>query len=211
MLAHFLGLVLVAIVAVVSYILIRYPHLALRNVLNVNALGQLEGSLTDLQQVLVVADHVEDPRDELRRAVERNLKRGVKYQFLVSQSKAQQELKGYYRIFEVLAQIVSSRSVQAGDLVTIQQLPYDWVEVPYVFYQVQDRSLPSGIRYIAIRGNQRREGIADFYTFVESDYAHMVARGILSDGPSPINVQKEQFRDSNVVELNSALRARQRS
>jgi hypothetical protein len=170
----------------------------------VKALGLVEGNLDSLSQVIVVADHVEAPSDELQRAVEKNFSRGVQYQFLVSQSKAEEALVGYYRIFETLATIVSERSgkiVNARNLVTIQQLPYDWVEIPYVFYRISPSDRLDDVRYVAVRGNQRREGIAEFYTYLDPEYAHMIARAILSDAPSPIIVKREEFKGNNVVNL----------
>lgn len=202
MLAHIFGLLLVATVGIASYFLLRYPERGLKDVLSVKDLGILEGSLKDLSQVVVVADHVEAPSDALRQAVEKNLARGVQYRFLISQSKAADELDGYYQLFEALAKIARKRSgTDVRELVNIQQLPYDWVETPYIFYRLPAQESPDSFRYVAVRGNQRYEGIADFYSYLEPEYAHMIGRAILADAPSPIIVSSEQFKDSNVVDF----------
>lgn len=206
-LVHIAGSLLLIAVVMTSYFLVWYPERGLKNVLSVKRLGILEGTFDKLSQVIVIADHVNAPSDELQRAVEQNLSRGVKYLFLVSHSKAEEELAGYYKIFDALSVIVNQRSgnsTNAHDLVTIQKLPYDWVEVPHIFYQLLATDRCDGVRYVAVRGNQLHEGIADFYTYIEPAYAHMIARAILSDAPSPITVRREEFVGSNVVDFKEA-------
>lgn len=208
MLIHLLGLSLLACVGTAAYFLLRYPHRGLPSVIDVNELGRIEGGLDGLREVIVLADHIEPPTDDLRKAVERNFERGVKYSFVVSQSRAEQEVDSYYRIFEALAEIVSRRSgakVGARDLVSIQQLPYDWIDEPHVFYKIPDRRRPGEMRYIAVQGNQRSEGIADYYRVVEPARAHMIARGIMSDAPGSITVSRAEVAESNVLEFKDRL------
>jgi hypothetical protein len=152
----------------------------------VESLAHLEAEIQDLRRVVVICDHVEPPEHRLAGAVEANFGRGVKYLFLVSQSRAKHELNGYFKIFQALAEIHLARSStdsKLNDLVEIQQLPYDWDDFPYVFYQTEQTS---GLRTVAFRGDQLREGIAENYSRVDPRYAHTIARSVLADSPRPI-------------------------
>lgn len=194
---HVVGLLLITVVATTGYFLIRYPARGLPNIVTVKSLGDIEGNLKQLKRVIVVADHVEAPDDALRHAVEKNFARGVQYYFLVSKSKANAELGGYYKIFEALAVIVSNRSAQkikAEDLVKIQRLSYDWEDVPHILYETADIR---EAKYFLARGNQSREGIADFYSFERSDQTRIFARAILSDAPSGIALENVRFEDGS--------------
>jgi hypothetical protein len=182
--------------AIVGYHLIRFPHEGLKNIISYHALGEIEGSLPDLERVIVVADRIEDPEHELRDAVRANFAKGVRYLFLVSKSTAQAELQGYYKIFRALAEIVTKNPVT--NLVDIQELPYDWPNFPYVFYETKSKGA-SQPNFVAFRGSQRREGIADFYSPVESGAAYILARAVLSDSPHPITVTSDQFEEAGNV------------
>jgi len=199
------ALVIAAVgLAIVGYRLLRFPAIGL-NRLSDHDLGRLEGSLTDLRRVIVIAHEIEDPEHELRAAVQENFRRGVKYLFLISKSTARNELKGYYRIFKTLAEIVIEKHDLQHDpnvLVEIQGLPYDWPDYPYVFYEAEVNG--SGSTFIAFRGSQAKEGIADFYSPVPARYAHTIARAVLSEAPHPIEITADQFTDnSNVVSISS--------
>lgn len=191
----FCGGVAVALAAI-GYRLLRFPEEGLKTVFSYRTLGQIEGSLPDLERVIVVAHRVEEPTHELREAVKLNFRRGLKYLFLVSQSTAEEELLGYYKIFRALAEIETKKS--ATDLVDIQELPYDWPNFPYVFYETRARGTaePS---FVAFRGNQKQEGIANFYSPVEGPNAYILARAVLSDSPHPIGVRSEQFEEAAKV------------
>lgn len=202
------GATLVAI-PFLAYRLLKYPPLkematkkspSLPDRITVHGLGRLEGGFRDLVRVIVICDQVERPEEELGRAVEANFERRVKYLFLISQSRAEAERQQYYRIFETLAQIVIYRTrsrIRLADLVEIQQLPYDWNDYPYVFYQIRDESKGSHIKTVAYRGDQRLEGIANNYSRVDPVYAHTIARSVLSEAPGPvvetIQIDPEQF------------------
>jgi hypothetical protein len=201
MLVHLIGLSLITAAMIAGYFLVRYPHRGLRSILTVDDFGRLEAGIQSLEQVIVVADHVEPPQHELQRAVEQNFRRGTRYMFLVSKSNWEDEREKYYLMFESLARIaikMSGKPLTVRDLVTIQPLPYEWPDVPHVFYKIRDEG---GIRYVALRGNQAKEGIADFYSYLNPDYAHMRARSILSDVPAPIQVEEQEFATSNLVEF----------
>mgnify|MGYP001569925785 CR=1 FL=1 len=195
---------LVAAFAGLLYTLINFHRLRLsplalphcRDRLTVDGIAEIEKHLANLKRVIVLAHRIEKPLDDLSEAVEYNFQRGVRYLFLVSQSQADQEVQGYYQIFETLAKIViykTSAAKQIKDLVDIQQLPYDWDDYPYIFYQVEDATGAS--KTIAFRGDQLREGIADAYVRVEPTYAHTIARSVLADAPRPLaaRVRIEEF------------------
>ena len=151
----------------------------------------------------MIADQIEDPEDELRRAVKHNFQKGVHYLFLISKSRAPQELDRYVKIFMTLAEIITKKN----DLVEIRQLPYDWPDYPYVFYETLSTSAPRAT-FIAFRGNQRREGIADEYFGVPPHFAHTIAVSVLSGAPEKIVVEAEDFETpTNVVPI-SAVRGK---
>ncbi len=193
-----IGIVLVIGTAVLGYRLVAHPYIGLKNLLTVDDLGRLEATLPSLVRVIVIADHVEDPQDELRAAVEANFRRGVQYLFLVARSKAVKESNRYYRIFKTLAEIAADEAGIPGTipLVDIQALPSEWPRPPFIFYEIRENG---ATRFIAVRGNQLREGIADFYTLINPDYAHMIATSVLSVAPQPISISQEQFSKSNVI------------
>ncbi len=197
---------LIAAIAVLAYTMLNFDRLRappagvvqaapLPDHLTVDHIGEIEKGLANLIRVIVIADHVERPTDKLSDAVEHNFSRGVKYLFLVSGSHARREVDGYYQIFEALAKIVISRSgtrQSVRDLVDIHQLPYDWNDYPYLFYQVQDRSeKPEALRTIAFRGEELREGIAKTYVRVEPTAAHTIAKSVLAEAPRPLQVPVE--------------------
>jgi hypothetical protein len=164
------GYILVSIAVIgicfADYYLLRFPERVLPGRLSVHDLGRIESTIANLSRVIVIADRVEPPVDELRRAVEKNLANGVDYLFLISKSRGQKELDGYYGIFKTLCSVVTSRCQKVDNVgtVDIQELPYDWQDYPYVFYESKD---PAGsISYVAVRGNQAKEGIAEFYAVV---------------------------------------------
>lgn len=204
LLAGFIFLaIVVAGISVAGYYLLRFPERGLPGRLNVRDLGRIEGALPALQRVIVIADQVEDPADELRKAVKKNLANGVHYLFLISKSRGQMELDGYYRIFETLASIVKRHQQADGaGTVDIQELPYDWPDYPYVFYETKDQA--GSLSFVAFRGNERKEGIAEFYSPVDARYAYTIARAVLSEAPQQIQVTADQFPDgSNVVGIST--------
>ena len=124
--------------------------------LTVDRLGRLEGDIPDLERVIIMCHKVEPPDGALRDAVERNFGRGVRYLFLISHEHAHEELRGYYRIFQALAQIHIDRKGGAKaieDLVDIKKLLYTWDDYPYIFYQSRTAG---DLQTVAYRGSQRR-------------------------------------------------------
>lgn len=142
---------------------IRIPHH-----LTADELGVLEGGLPGLFQILVIANRIEDPAGKLDKAVVSNLKKGIPYIFLISQSEAEQEIDGYFKIFEKYAELANPDRPTA-DLVKIKKLDMDWNDYPYVFYFLRG---PSREAVVAYQGTQIKEGIADDYRHIDG---HVVA------------------------------------
>src|ERR1700688_1022405 len=188
-----LGVIALGLLAV-AYRLLRYPYKGLSSVFDTHALGRLERSLPFLKRVIVIATKVEDPQNELRKAVKANFNRGVRYLFLISKSTARDALNGYYQIFQTLARI-EGKSAEANHLVDIQELPYDWLDYPYVFYELREPDTNES-SFVAFRGNQQLEGIADLYSPVTPRYAHTIASAVLSGAPQPIAVRSDQFKEA---------------
>jgi hypothetical protein len=127
----------------------------------------------------------------------------VRYLFLVSKSKAKNELSRYYGFFETEARIAKedfNLTTNVDEMICIQQLPYEWDNYPFIFYRQQlpqnenDKSIASTV---AIRGNFRQSGIADYYEAVPPEYAEAIARAILAQAPAPIrdavNIHEDNF------------------
>ena len=152
-------------------------------------LGIIEKDLVNLVQVVVVAHTVERPASTLLKAVEANFLRKVpvKYLFLISQSQGDNALNGYIKMFMVIAEIAFAErkdNLNPADYVQIKRLSYDWTTVPYIFYQCVDKN-SSLKRTITFRGNQKCEGVADYYKQVSA--ASVMAQAILSGAPEEIS------------------------
>lgn len=152
--------------------------------------AEFEGTLPHLVQVVILADVVEQPQNGLLRAVLANFQRGVQYCFIVSSSKADKELEGFFAIFEGYARAAITKfglHKSVTDLVTILRLPDDWENVPYVFYRFRDGPSELGcIRTIAFRGDIDRAGIADRYIAVDQDSAEALHKLLLGKPPECI-------------------------
>ena len=112
------------------------------------------------------------------------------------------QVKGYFKIFRTLAEIVKGRlnvppsdaDELAKNAVTIRQLPYEWNNYPYIFYQFKNQD--GKISTIGLRGDQLCEGIADGYEFVDEVSAHTIASTVLAGAPLPVEVEvtPDQFQ-----------------
>ncbi len=172
-------------ILVLGWLLLRDPRQLLQSFLTVQQLGLLEGGLRNLERAIIVAHEIEDPKDSLREAVRENFARGVKYLFLVSPSRFEEEKKLGYQIFAVLAERVirdQNKASLVKDLVDIQPLRYEWDDTPYIFYELREDDRPSVKRVVAVRGNQRKEGIAEGYTRLEPSYARTIHRAVVLGG-----------------------------
>jgi hypothetical protein len=188
----------------------RTSDIDLPNGIPIERIGIIEGNLTNLKRVIVIADRIERPESKLIDAVERNFERGVEYLFLVSSGKGQDQLDSYYQIFRTIANIVMKRkqSSARGDfarLCTIKELPYNWDNYPYIFYQVQ-LSNENLMKTLAFRGDQLHEGIADHYGRVEPAYAHTILSAVLADAPKGLDISsiaRDQFESSSKIEFDN--------
>ena len=178
---------------------------SLSRFLSVEDLGKLESDSGELSEVLIFARLIENPSGSLAKAVENNLSKGVKYSFLVSNSNAKEEINSYYKIFKALAEIVSAkngRKIISNDMVSIKRLPYDWPDVPYIFYTYRKKIGEEKIEeVVAYRGNQKGEGIADFYEKLPSSQSKSIKLALLSGAPGPII---QSGNDNNVTPISDA-------
>ena len=164
-------------------------------------LGIIEKDLVGLVQVVVVAHAVEEPTNTLLKAVKANCLREVpvKYLFLISQSQADSALSGYYKMFTTIVEIAFAErgdNLDLADYVQIKRLPYDWPDVPYIFYQCTKKD--SNERHtVAFRGNQRGEGIADYYERLPVSRTKATFMPLLTEAPSEI---KENLTFTDEIE-----------
>ena len=194
--------VLIYIPFVVAVFLVCCTLVSLRKTpqfIKSDCLGIIERDLVDLVQVVVVSHTVEKPTSTLLEAVESNFLREVpvKYLFLISQSQADNALSGYYNMFTTIAKIAFEKredNLDPADYVQIKRLSYDWTSVPYIFYQCADKD-SSLKRTITFRGNQKCEGIADYYKQVSS--SSVMAQAILSGAPEEIS--KDTIFSDNII------------
>lgn len=186
-----------SICIIMLFLIINRKHIftdTLPKNINKKQLGILEGSIQDLKYVIVAADVIEKPTDTLLRAVEYNFNRGVKYIFLISQSKFKtEEQRGFSNWFRTLA----DRS-QYQDLFNIKSLLHEWNDYPYIFYRL--RKDDTGNYYtFGYRGEEVGEGIAESYVMMEPSLAHTVAQTLLSNiGLSDV-LNREEFESPTQV------------
>ncbi|MEI7870063.1 MAG: hypothetical protein WCI11_19440 [Candidatus Methylumidiphilus sp.] len=147
-------------------------------------LGLLEGALgmhvgqRVLSQVIVVSARIDAPDDKLRESVRENFRRGVQYLFIVPDSRWQENKDHWFLTFKNIAQDVVNEGRSEGkgikELIDIWSLPSDWDDVPYIFYRLSVNG--SGKHEIyAVRGNEKKVGIASQYTSVPKEYAETIA------------------------------------
>jgi hypothetical protein len=155
--------------------------------INVNELGVIERDMRALKRVIVIADKVEKPHSILEEAVENNFNEGIQYIFLVSTSKAEDELTNYYTIFEARAKIVAKRlNRDVASLLQIKRLPMDWNNYPYILYQCEDQVDNTRLVTYAFRGNELGKGISHYYVSVAGEDAHTIAITVTAEAPSEI-------------------------
>lgn len=146
----------------------------LPSIIDRDQLGQIEGRISDLSDVVVPCDMVERPVGALLDAVEHNMMRNVRYTFLVSQSKYESEKDSYFRIFKAIAEVVAKSiripSHQIENLIRIRPLRGEWNNFPFVFYKAKAdvHNIEATIVY---RGTERQRGICNTYRLVEPDLA----------------------------------------
>lgn len=114
--------------------------------------------------------------------MESNFEKRVNCLFLISHRNAISERGRYYRLFEAYAHMYNS----AAEALDIKALPFEWDDYPIIFYQT--RNANGDLASIAFRGAELREGIANSYERVPSQYAHTIATSLLADAPSDITL-----------------------
>jgi hypothetical protein len=128
-------------------------------------LGLLEGSISSLEEIIIISDVIEEPTESLYKSVVSNLKRNVKYKFIVSKSKYDTERNKYFQIFKAIA-----KSNNLTNSVMISSLEIEWNNFPCIFYK-----LTNGYVF-AFMGNEQKEGIAEGYDFVGPQLAKSLLR-----------------------------------
>jgi hypothetical protein len=156
-------------------------------VITAEQLGLIEKHISQfgLEQVIVLADRVDEPHASLREAVLNNFSERVQYLFLISQRNADQELKGYYQTFLELARKSiqeHDRLIEVDDLVKIYKLPYDWDDFPAIFYRLKPDNQRATSTW-AFRGLETNQGIASHYEPIPGWSARMIARAVMTDAP----------------------------
>jgi hypothetical protein len=162
--------------------------------ISVHQLGEIEGSIDGLTDVIVVAHRVEEPMNTLRKAVKKNLESNVEYHFLVSKSRASAEIDGWVQVFLAIAHVVkkaAGSATKASEVVKISRLHFDHRDTPYVFYRAAQAD--GQLAVVAFRGNQVDEGIAERYTRLPAGIAFSLASALLSGAPEAIGVQRPEF------------------
>lgn len=140
-------------------------------------LGLLEGTISSLEEVIIISDIVEEPTEKLYSSVVSNLKRNVKYTFIISKSKYNTEQNSYFQIFKAIA-----HSNNLKNAVVIKPLNIEWNNFPCIFYKLSNGYV------FAYMGNEQREGIAEGYDFVGPQLAKNLLR--LSNYASQIDEKK---------------------
>src|ERR1700753_1695318 len=120
---YFCGLLVIS-VGVIAYgrtLFKYYSFDKLPDFINTEELGQIEGQIGYLQQVIIIAHLIEIPTGSLFNAVKKNLENGVEYIFFVSKSKYNKQDKNY-KIFEALANSINANK----QLITMCSLNFEW-------------------------------------------------------------------------------------
>ncbi|HEY2975317.1 MAG TPA: hypothetical protein VGJ48_22565 [Pyrinomonadaceae bacterium] len=204
-------LLLIAAVGIifVAWRLLRDPRKLLKDFIPVSELGLYEGSLATLERAVIVAHRIENPEDSLREAVRNNIGRGVHYLFLVSRSKFADEKQLGYQLFAVFVDMVlrdGKSGAKVEDFLEIRPLPYDWEDTPYIFYELREEERRGVRRIIALRGNQKREGIAEGYFKVDPPFARTIYRSVIlsaaeSSEEETIDEQDLTFSGAKILRL----------
>ena len=178
----------------------------------VNELAKLESSFPNLRRVIVVAHKIEQPENGLKAAVKQNFANHVKYLFLISKDTAEAEKRGYFTEFQKIENEVKKEKphlgIKTSGLTEIQRLPYNWDDVPYIFFEVAEAGI---IKTYAVCGDQEKQGIADGYYHVSPNSAQTIAKTIMSGAPEPIKEEltfdENQFPDDilSATELNAGV------
>ena len=174
-------------------------------------LGLLEGAFgmhigqRVLSQVIVVSSQIDEPDDKLRESVRENLSRGVQYLFIVPDSRWQKDKDHWFRTFENIAKDVVNEGHGKGkgieELIDIWPLPHDWDDVPYIFYRLSVNG--SGKHEIfAVRGNEKKVGIASQYSCVPKEFAEPIALFAISDAQKEMVARRKSTNTPITISKN---------
>ena len=130
--------------------LLQHADNRLNRHLSVKELGLIEGRIADLNEVIVIADR-------------------IKYIFLISEHKYENEKNSYWKIFQAIGEAVK-HNYKIENHIEIYSLNFDWEDYPYVFYRYKDADTNKQ-KAFAYMGTQLREGIADEYELINPTIA----------------------------------------
>jgi len=152
-------------------------------VVTVDDLGIIEGKINDLSDVFVPCHRVDAPKGSMMEAVKINMKRGVRYTFLVSPENYTRSEKTYYQYFLAIAKTVSWESqgiFSINDLIRIRPLKERWSFKPHIFYKTKedDNGIEATIVY---RGDIQDVGLANNYTLLNPEDAIMAYSFLVND------------------------------
>lgn len=169
---------------------------SLKRVITVQELGRIEGSISKLREVIIIADNIEEPRHELYDSVLKNFKNGVKYTFIISKDRYEKEKLAYAKVFESIANVIES-NYNLNNLFSIHSLNFEWNDYPYVFYRFVDPDLNKQ-KVFAYMGTQIKEGIADAYELLPPTVSlkifNLALKGAAIPGIDP--VRKDEVYDA---------------
>jgi hypothetical protein len=110
-------------------------------------------------------------------------------------------------MFEALARIAAEKSkenILASELVNIKRLPYEWPDVPYIFYRFK-KTHDSDVCVLGFRGNQKKEGIADYYERLSYSHSQAMVSALLAEAPQDISglklIEKVRYMNESINEV----------
>jgi len=179
------------------------PELELKSiVLSNEQIGRIEAELKNLDKVFIVCDKVDYPTNGLRKAVEKRFSEGIVYTFLISKSKAEEEIMGYYKSFEALACIAIKKNnlnCESRDLVKIKRLDFDWDENPCIFYF---QKLNEKFEVLAFQGigSIKKMGISDMYNPIPDNLARLCIEAIRSKAPEELVAAPDKIEINTIFD-----------
>ena len=129
-------------------------------------IANLEREVPNLTDVLVPLHVIDMPKGAFLEAVRHNMKRGVKYTFLVSPDNFEKSKETYFQFFQSIAkEITWDLSVEVEDIVRIRPLKDKWIHPPIIYYKTQEdeRGIEGTLVYM---GDQKGVGLARFYSLL---------------------------------------------
>lgn len=99
---------------------------------------------------------------------------------------------------------------ELNKLIGIKALTYEWDDTPYIFYELSEPERPDVRRIVAVRGNERKEGIAAGYSKVDPRSARSILRAVMSGSPQEVledgTVEDVEYGDTpHLTDLSRAI------